>query len=283
MEAAEVRADPLDALGLVSDKPPLPDNLRALALAAKSRVQKLGTSAPLADITPSATGNYMESPYATDDWELWACLLLDTFGTRDVVVAHAFMRQLAKMIPKHWDNDLKAEVIDTELFQLALSIICSLRPRNEAEAAIAVHCVALHLATHKVADQIGSRSWLDPKTGTALAAITKAYAAQVLVLQQMRTPARAKRQVIKVQKSVTVNYTDARQVHLRDRGGHNSGNQPDATEPQRAGASRAGSVVAVAALPSSDEGGEVLSFASREGEASVPNARRSAGERGAQG
>ena len=256
----------------MSDKPPLPDSLRALGLKAKARVEKLGATAPVDDIAPRATNDYMASPYADEDWEIWACLLLETFGTRNFSVAQAFMRQLGGMIPEVWDSERGVMILDRDKFQLALSIICSLKPRDEAEAAIAVHCVALHLATYRVTDHMGSRSWLDPRTGSALAAITKAYAAQVQILQQMHKPSKPVRQVIKVQKNVSINYTDARQVHLRDRGGGKSGNQPHATDGLRAGA-RAGELVEITALPSPDESGEAVPFASGEGQAGVPNAR----------
>jgi hypothetical protein len=241
-------------------------------------------TAPLGVILPTAqtATDYMASPYADEDWELWACLLLDTFGTRNFGVAHAFMRQLGDMIPKEWDVERQAEVVNMELYQQALSIVASLKPRNEAEAAIAVHCVALHLTTFKVTDHMASRSWLDPHTASALAAITKAFTAQVKALREMQSPAKAKRQVIKVQKSVTVNY-DARQVHFHGGGSGQSGSQPDETRAQRAHATPAGIPVEVTALPSPDEGGEVLSFARREGEACLQDARGRKGKRSAEG
>jgi len=240
----------------MTEKEPMPDNVRALALAARARVQKLRTSAPL-DEMKDADGP-LACPYREEDWELWVCLLLDTFGTRNVSVAHTFMRQLGAMMPKVWDGEAQAHVIDVAQFQQALAIIHSLAPKNEAQAAIAVHCVALHLGTLKVTDYMAARSWLDPKTGLALAAITKAYSTQVQALNRMRKPAKPNRQTIKVQKSVTVNYTDARQVTLPAEGPSDLGSQPDATRPLRARARRAGAPVELQALPSSNTGRAVV-------------------------
>lgn len=231
----------------MSEKPALPDNLRELALAAQSRVKKLGATAPLADMV--SDDGLMSSPYADGDWELWACLLLDTFGTRNFAVAGAFMRQLSAMLPKVWSEERRSNVVDVDRLQLALSIVCSLKPRNEAEAAIAVHCVALHLATYKVTEQMGSRSWLDPASAGALAAVTKAYAAQVQALQQMQRPNKSKRQTIKVIKNVTVNYRDEKHVHL----------------PGGAGES--------ATVPGAAPGRQLVPIPCGSGEAGLPDAR----------
>jgi hypothetical protein len=268
----------------MTDKPALPDSLRTLALAARKRVKANRATAPLDDLTPKSD-NYLSCPYAEQDSELWLCLLLDTFGTRNELVAGAFLHQLGAMIPSLYvadDPENKGHVPNPALFQMALSIICSLKPRNEAEAAIAIHSVALHLATLKVTDFMTSRSWLDPKSATALATITKAFTLQVKAMRELQTPARAKRQVIKVQKNVTINYSDERHVHLPGRGRDKSGNQLDGAEPLRAHATLDGEATRVPALPSSNTFGEVVPLSRSTGQENVPRSweRRSAEGKG---
>lgn len=254
-------------------KPPMPDRLRELAVAAQARVRKLGTTAPVDDMVPRdlGGGESFRSPYASDDWELWLCLLLDTFGTRNCRVVNAFMRQLTGMIPDTWDEEGQRWVVDTDLLQLALAIICSLRPRNEAEAAIAVHCAALHLVTFKVTDRMRSQSWMDAKSASALARVTKAYTEQVQALNGLRSP-KAKRQVITVKKELHqhVHYHDGR----AGEGGRDSDGQPYAPKRLRAHASPAGEPIEVAALPSPNASGDALSRPCGEGQAGLSNARR---------
>lgn len=257
-------------------KPPMPDNLRTLAEAARSRVHKRGATAPIDDMVPpdKGDGECFVSPYAEEDWELWASLLLDTFGTRNLAVVNAFMSKLAAMLPPVWDGDTQTHLVDREKLQLALSIICSLKPRNEAEAAIAVHCVALHFVTYKVTERMGSQSWLDIKSASALAKVTKAFAEQVKALRDLQSPNRAKRQIIKVQKHVTVNhYHDEKHVHLPDRGGGDSENQSQATRTLRAHTTPAAEPAKCPALPCPDQGGNIVPLARREGEKAVPHAR----------
>jgi hypothetical protein len=215
----------------------MPDKLRALALAAHARLQKRGTHAPVGEILSRPEGvsrDYLASPYSPDDWELWVSLLLDTFGTRNLAVAHAFMCQLGDFCPEIFDGENRRFILNGELFQQALAIVRSLKPQNEAEAAIAVQAVAVHFCSMKVAGNIESRGFLDPKTASSLAALTKAYAAQIRTLREARG-GNTKRQVIKVQKNVQLNYVrDEKHVHLPGGGCPNCDGQPYAPTRQRA-------------------------------------------------
>lgn len=251
---------------------PMPDKLRALALAAQRRVQRLQAVGPV-NLEPSQQDGYLRSPYAAEDWELWVCLLLDAFGTRSLNVANAFMRQLAELCPEVWDGENSR--VDPFAFEQAVSIVKSVKPRNEAEAAQAAQMVAVHFATMKVGKQLDGLSYLDPRTASALAQLGKTYSRQLESISTARNGGKAKRQVIKVQKNVSVtHYHDERHVHLPGQGGGDSDGQAHGTRAQRAHATPTGEPIKVAALPSPDEGGAALSFSGCEGETGLPDSRR---------
>lgn len=257
----------------MDDKPPMPDNLRELAIAAKGRAQKRGACAPLEEMIPARGDDraWFDCPYAPEDWELWICLLLDTFGTRKIGVVNAFMAKLVGMVGEEWDSEKQRHFVNYDKLQLALSIICSLKPRDEAQAVIAVHCVALHLLTYKVTERMTSHSWLDLKSTTALAKVVKAYSNEVRALRDLQSPNKPKRQVITVKKELH------QHVHYHTghsgEGGRDSGNRSHASDAQRARATPARSLPECPALPCPDQGGDVVSFARREGEEAVPDAR----------
>jgi hypothetical protein len=273
-----------DCPAVCGTKPPLPDKLRSLALAAQLRLQRKGAVPPLHDIpTRQDRGaiDYLASPYADGDWELWACLLLDAFGTRNLAVAHAFMRQLGEFCPDVFDGDNRRFILDGELFQQALAIVRSLKPQSEAESAIAVQAVAVHFCSMKVAENINGRLGLDARTAASLAALVKAYGTQIKTLRQIQQREKTKRQVIKVQKNVTINY-DARQVHYPGGGSANPESQPHATRALRAGATHAGGVIEVPPVPSADACRPAVQIPSGEGQASLQATRRGKGKRSAE-
>ena len=208
-----------------ADKPGLPDNLRALALAARARVQKLPAVGPV--VAEQGTNHgYLESPYAEDDWELWACLLLDAFGTRSPNVANAFMSQLADLCPDVWVEG-ECQGLDAYKFEQVVAIVKAMKPRNEAEAALACQAAALHLATMKVGSRLSQSSYVDPRSAASLAMLGKAYARQLETLSAMQGTRKSVRQVIKVEKSVTLNYSrEEKHVHLRGRGEDIPDHQP---------------------------------------------------------
>ena len=245
-----------------TDKPGLPDNLRALALAARARVQKMPAVGPVvAEQGPNH--GYLESPYAEDDWELWACLLLDAFGTRSPNVANAFMSQLADLCPDVWIEG-ESQGLDGYRFEQAISIVKALKPRNEAESALCVQAVSLHLAMMKVGSRLRNSSHVDPHSAAALAQLGKAYAKQVETIASLRNR-KSSRQTIKVFKNVTVNYRDEKHLHVPTPGEGMGRNQCQAAEPLRARARDAGVPSERPALPCPDSFGTVVPLARREG------------------
>ena len=251
-----------------ADKPGLPDNLRALALAARARVQKLPAVGPIvAEQGPNH--GYLESPYAEDDWELWACLLLDAFGTRSPNVANAFMSQLADLCPDVW-LDGECQGLDAYKFELVVAIVKAMKPRNEAEAALACQAAALHLATMKVGSRLSQSSYVDPRSAASLAMLGKAYARQLETLSAMQGTRKSVRQVIRVEKNVTLNYSrDEKHFHLRGEGGGYSRSSTYGTGGQRARARDAAMPPECSALPSASEV-RAMPVASGEGEEGLP-------------
>ena len=245
-----------------TDKPGLPDNLRALALAARARVQKLPAVGPVV-AEQGLNHGYLESPYAEDDWELWACLLLDAFGTRSPNVANAFMSQLADLCPDVWVEG-ESQGLDGYRFEQAISIVKALKPRNEAEGALCVQAVSLHLAMLKVGSRLRNSSHVDPHSAAALAQLGKAYAKQVETIASLRNR-KSSRQTIKVVKNVTVNYRDEKHLHVPAPGGGSVRNQCHAAEPLRARARYAGVPEERPSLPCPNTFGTVVPLARREG------------------
>ena len=263
-----------------TEKPELPENLRALAVAARTRVRKLSSVGPVVS-DPGGNHGYLESPYAEQDWELWACLLLDAFGTRSSNVANAFMSQLADLCPDVWvDNECQG--IDAHKFEQVIAIVKALKPRNEAEAGLACQAAAIHLATMKVGSHLSNSSYVNPRSAAALASLGKAYARQIETLSAMQGTRKSVRQVIKVEKNVTINYRDEKHLHLRGEGGGYSPASTHRTGGQRARARDAAMPPECTALPSPREVGP-LSIASGEGEEGLSIARWSEGLGGSDG
>lgn len=204
-------------------KPPMPEHVRQLAEAARKRVKGRRTTGHLDAVREMEGADSFASPWAEQDDELWLCLLLDAFGTRLPGVVAMFIRQLRSLCPDGWivpeDGTAGYMQPDREAMEQALSILCALQPRDEAQAAMAAQAVALHLAAMKVSAHMGGQGFLHPQSASALAGLTKAYQAAVRSLQQLQNGGKAKRQTIEVRKNVQINYNDNRSLTLPDASG----------------------------------------------------------------
>lgn len=255
-------------------KPPMPDNLRGLAEGAIARHRK--RRMPPDIVTRAEEMGYYQHltcPFRDEDEELWLALLLECFGTRSYSVAQSFMRQLAALVPSVLYDGERSIRADEEAMYQALAIVCSLKPRNEAEAAHAAQLVAVHLASMRVGGHLGRASgYADPRTVASLALLTKTFGEGVDRLQRRgrRKPAV---QVIKVEKRVNV-YNDNRSVTVPTGGCDNRNSRPHASGELRA--REAGSNTGPnerPALPSPDQGGRVVPWPGGEGEAGLSDAR----------
>lgn len=250
-------------------KPAMSSLLVPLAAKAHARHQKRWAP-PEISIERNGDGWRPACPYRTADEDAWWMLLLDAFGTRVYAVVATFLEQLINLCPQYWEPDAGNRPSEDAL-RTAVAIVASMKPENEAQACLAAQAVAVHFSAMRVAERLGSTSLPDPRTLACLAALGKTYAGQLETMQRLKGRG-GTRQTIVVKKESHVHYHDERHVHLRG-GGSDSGDQPQGSEPIRAHARATGKPQDVAALPSPDEGGTVVSFASGEGQEGLPSPR----------
>jgi hypothetical protein len=262
---------PDDAL---TEKPPMPEKLRPLAEDAIRRHQRR-SAAP--DIVTSPTRQdhhyHLSCPYREEDEGLWFALILECFGTRIAEVGQSFMRQLAALCPLVWYEGENESRVDEESLRQALAIVYSLKPRNEAEAALAAQLVAVHFATMKVGKSAGRYDWIPLPTANCLAALVKAYGNGLLTMEKLRGRTRSTRQTFKVEKHVHHHY-DEKHVHFAGGGGRKPSGQDHADSELRARARPDSEPSDLAALPGPNTGGHVLPVPCGEGEAGLQDARR---------
>jgi hypothetical protein len=264
------------------EKPPLPEPLK-VAVAGARRRHQARWPAPEIAIVPREEGWSFESPYSDEDG--WWKLIGDAFGTCSKAVVDVFVGQLAMLVGTRWiapTEEGRAGRWQPEEAELmaAMSIVASLKPKNEAEAAFAASIVATHFASMKLGAEIARRSYPDARTIASLAAINRAYAQQMDAFHRMRGRGNNKRQTIIVKKETR--YYDNRQVHLGE-GAGKAGNRADGARELRAGARGAAEPEVLPALPSPDEGAQLLRFPGGEGQERLPAPRRSEGQRRTKG
>lgn len=195
-----------------------------------------------------------------NDESLWTLQLADAFGTRSHSVIATFLRQLEALCGQdYWDDEAQQWRLDEQEFNAALAIVNSVQPLNEMEAAFAAQMVAVHLMTMKVSAR-ALRYDCDTRTAATAARLAKTFTGQLEILQSMRGEKPETHQTITVKKELH------QHVHYH-RGEEKSDGQPH---------ERTATVVDQRpALPGSQSSGESLPLSSREGQDTLPNARRS--------
>jgi len=183
-----------------------------------------------------------------NDPDLWGLQLADAFGTRSRAVISTFLAQLAALCTEtHWDDKARQWRLDENEYSAALAIVNATKPRNEIEAALAAQMVAIHLLTMKVTAR-AIRYEYDTRTVSVAAKLARTFAMQMEALRATRRRTTTAKQSIKVRKET--------HQHIHYHGGDSeTDGQPQAT--------RAGQFEKLPALPSPDEGGEVVPLASR--------------------
>lgn len=188
------------------------------------------------------------------DLDLWTLQLAEAFGTRSHAVFVTFMRQLEALCDKsHWDEQAKQWRIDEHAYSAALAIVNAVKPRDEIEAMLAAQMVGLHVLAMKTTAR-AIRYDYDTRTAATAAKLARTFTLQMAELRAGRTKRQTARQTIKVRKELHqhVHYHD-------DRGGLENERQPHGRAITAADKR--------AALPSPDEGGNVLPLSSRKGQA----------------
>ena len=250
-------------------KPPMPEKMRARASRAVARHQSRPV-APEIDLSSGAEGWDYGNPYDEEDEGAWLALMLEAFGTRQEVVAHCFINHLAHLCSSGWEEGAGRWRPNEYELQTAIAIVQSMKPKNEAQAALAAQAVAIHFAAMKVGSRLAGMSYPDPRTIASLAALGKVYAGQLETMQKLKGGGKARPQTIKVEKHVHVHHE--RHVHLPGEGGRDFGSQAhDRSEPRAR--ARQSEPINLTALPSPDKGGDVVPFPSGEGAEPLPQAR----------
>ncbi len=213
--------------------------------------------------------NCWECPYADEDKDRWWALVFDILGTRQTAVVDVFWTQLCGLLGKAWQAEKGGWITDEKQIRTLLSMMAAMRPHNEAESAYAAQLCALHISAMKLGAAIASTWTPDPRTAAVLNKTVRAYGEGLLNLQRLRGMGQKSVQIIKVE----THRHEHKHLHME--GVAKNGEQPDATGTK--------TVEGSASLPSENAGGRVLPYPSRDGQESLPDARRRAGKRGAKG
>jgi hypothetical protein len=244
-------------------KEPMPRPLRERVPRAR-RDHTRRYAVPEIAITRAGDSWDFTSPY--EENEDWWQLIAQAFGTCSKAVVAVFIGQLAGLVRGSiWDEESRAWRPEECELMAAISIVASLKPRNEAEAAFAASIVATHLASMKVGASIGSRGHIDARTAASLAALNRTYAQQMSAFHGLRRGGRrSSQQTIRVEKHV--HYHSDKHLHLHGEGGGNVGGRAHEGSSSRARARRA--------LQCEDESRGLVRIASAEGPDAVPIPRR---------
>lgn len=203
--------------GFEPTKPRMPKEFIAAADSAIARHRKRKWAPEICD-----TGEAWECPYAEEDHDRWFALLFEIFGTRQAAVVDVFFSQLQQLAGKNWRAE-SGWITDEKEMRTLFSIIASLKPRNEAEAAYAAQLCALHMAAMKLGETMGKTWGGDPRTIAVLNKTVRAFGDGLLNFRRLRGRGQKTVQVIRVE----AHRHDHKHVHIE--GGTEFGGQPQAT------------------------------------------------------
>lgn len=194
-------------------------------------------------------GWLLTSPHS--DLDLWYLQLADAFGTRSQSVIGQFIEDLRSLVPEAWDEGSQKWKPDETALNAALAMVADIRPANSMEAAHAAQMVAVHRMQMQLTKSAMNGGGAPMEKEMAIAArLARTFSKQWETLAKMRG------QVKPIEQNITVTKEIHSHAHYHDhRGGAEKGGQPDATK-------RAVQSPAIPSLPSADEAGQVVPFAS---------------------
>jgi len=250
-------------------KPAMPAKLRARADRATARLQSRPI-APDIELTTNPGGWDYANPYLDEDEDAWVALLCEAFGTRQEAVAYAFINHLAMLCSVQWTESPRAWRPNEYELRLALAIVQSLDPRNEAEAALAAQAVAVHLSTMKVGRLLGTMTSVDTRTAATLAALAKVYAGQLETMQKLKGRKTSRQRItVSYEKHVHTHQ----HAHLEGGPAPHSGGQAQEPSDYRNGGNNRGSPLVehefCPALPGPDSSGVVVPMPRKQGKGSL--------------
>lgn len=249
--------------GLPETKPRMPVEFIVAADEAIARHRKRKWTPEIRD-----TGEAWECPYADEDQDRWWALLFQIFGTRQSAVIDVFFAQIQQLLGKSWSAE-KGWITDEKEMRNLFSIISSLKPRNEAEAAYAAQLCCLHISAMKLGQVVGSTWGADARTVAVLNKTVRAYGEGLLNFQKFRGG--GSRQRITVRKH---SQHEHKHIHLHQGGGEN-GNQPHGPRDTRSAEIKTAlETSGGAALPCPNPSEHVVHVPGHEREEAMPRARR---------
>tara|TARA_R110000824_G_scaffold401792_1_gene616552 strand:+ start:18693 stop:19523 length:831 start_codon:yes stop_codon:yes gene_type:complete len=253
----------------IRGKLPAPDDLVKAVDAAKARALKRSHGPPLFIRSNDDGTTEWDCPFAIEreDHEGWVWLLLDAFGTRYATIAGVFLNHLQDLChPGEWSRENDGEWIpDHGEAAMLVHVVGALRPKNEAQAALAAQMAACHLLTMRVAKRVADNPE-DHRMVGSFARLAQASAAQFKTMASIQGKSRTTRQKITVSHEKHIH--DHQHIHI-DRGPTENEHQPHATMEGGAIEDRGS-----ASLPSQDETGQGVPLPSGKRQTHVPNARR---------
>lgn len=197
---------------------------------------------PIVTLEPVGMDQEEWTPNHSDD-DIWIAQLAEAFGTRSLALVSTFMQQLEKLIPgRWWDEEAHQFRVDECMFNTALAMVASVKPRNEMEAALAAQMVAVHFMQM----QLSARAMKfehDTKTAVAASKMARTFVQQIEAMRTIRTGKRTAKQSIKVTKEVH------QHVHYH-RGDGESVGQPHGRTAR--------AIDQCATLPGTEPGGQVV-------------------------
>lgn len=229
-------------------------------LAGKDKALKRALSRPLSPgvmFEPKAEGRGFLITAPHSDLELWELQVADAFGTRSQSIMRTFLDQLKALVPKAWDEHAERwKPHETEL-NAALAMVADVQPRNVREAALAAQMVAVHWMQMRLSAAALNRGGMVMDRDAALASkLARTFTMQLDTLDRIRGKRRTAKQSIKVTKE------SHQHVHYHDhRGAGETGGQAHDADARP--------TTQLAALPGTEQSGQVLRLPSRKGQAGV--------------
>ncbi|KRA81628.1 hypothetical protein [Altererythrobacter sp. Root672] len=209
-------------------------------------------------LEPTEDGWLQTSPH--NDLDLWEAQLHVALGTRSTSLVRVFIAQLKNLCRRDWDEDLQRWKWNETELNAALALVADVRPRNATEAALAAQMVAVHVLQMNLAmDAFNSGGMVMEKEAALVSKLARTFTMQLETLRSLRG---GKRPTVRQSIKVTRETHYHKHEHLHDhRGVQELEEQPHEQHAE--------AITVRPALPSPNEGGEVVPLPRRNRKASV--------------
>jgi hypothetical protein len=155
----------------------------------------------------------------------WQIQIVDAFGTRSALAAQVFLDQLATLCmgePSYGPNGWQPDELQ---LNFALNLVSGMRPRNEAEAALAAQMVAVHFMTMQLSARALRNPYGDPRTAALAGKLARTYAMQAETMAKLK--GKAGKQRITVRYERHNHHHEHQHLHAEGAGGTSDfGGQP---------------------------------------------------------